>query len=71
MAETGTDRVERVPEGLLRVAHTSVATLLASSASPLAHAVSRVCQDALRSDQNYAAFGNTPQHSCSAPAEPR
>lgn len=60
MPDTGTDRDERVPGGLPAVSHESIALLLASSTSALAQAVLRVRTEALRSDHNYAAFGNAP-----------
>ena len=60
MDETGTNRGERVPDGPPRVDQESIAVLLGSSTSALAHAVLRVRDDALRSGQHYAAFANTP-----------
>ena len=60
MGETGTERGERVPPGLLRVDREPITDVLASPASALAHAVIRVRDEALSSADNYAAFGNTP-----------
>jgi FXSXX-COOH protein len=60
MGETGTERGERVPHGPPRVDREPIAVLLASPASALAHAVVRVRDEALRSTNNYAAFGNSP-----------
>jgi hypothetical protein len=65
MADARTESESRVPAGLHqaglpRVSRESVAALLHSSATPLAEAVARVRADALRSGDNYAAFGNAP-----------